>query len=96
MKKAGVEDWLTTFRKRKWTWAARILQDCQDRWTTRIFGWQPREGVRCVGHPKLRWSDAFASYGAQATNLSDGWIYLLSDRNEARTHLPGFLLHCSL
>ena len=97
LEKVGAEDWVTVLRKRKWSWAEKVVNHSEDRWTSRILYWNPDEGVRSVGHPKLRWLDPIKNF---ATSLSDlgpeveTWICLLKNKQEATRALPEFLKYC--
>ena len=57
LEKVGAEDWVTLLRRQKWRWAEKVVNHDADRWTRKILHWIPAEGVRVVGHPKLRWID---------------------------------------
>ncbi len=44
-----VEDILMTIKNKKWTWAGHVMRRLDNRWTTRVTEWQPRNGRRNQG-----------------------------------------------
>ncbi len=44
-----VEDILVTNKNKKWTWAGNVMRRRDNRWTTRVTEWQPRNGRRNQG-----------------------------------------------
>ena len=97
LEKVGAEDWVTLLRRQKWRWAEKVVNHDADRWTRKILHWIPAEGVRVVGHPKLRWIDpiqSFASSLSGSANDTDAWLYLLHLHEEAVKALPRFLEFC--
>ncbi len=41
-----VEDILMTIKNKKWTWTGHVMRRRDNRWTTRVTEWQPRNGRR--------------------------------------------------
>ena len=73
------------------------LKHSDARWTAKILHWVPDEGLRNVGHPKLRWRDPLQNFAAGLTGASDttdAWQYLLLNKEEADDALPHFLKYC--
>jgi len=97
LEKVGAQDWVTFLRKQKWRWAQKVLKHSDARWTVKILHWVPDEGLRNVGHPKLRWRDTLQNFAAGLTGASDttdAWQYLLLNKEEADDALPHFLKYC--
>ena len=47
-------------KRRKWKWAGHVARRSDDRWTTSVTSWWPREsGKRSRGRQKKRWKDDF-------------------------------------
>ena len=57
-----VEDFLTTIKKKKWTWAGHIMRRTDNRWTIRITEWVPRDCKRSRGRKRRRWSDEIRKF----------------------------------
>ena len=63
--KSQVHSWVSRARLAKWRLAARIANQCPDRWSLRVLRWSPDrsfDGNICRAHrkrsrPKLRWFD---------------------------------------
>ena len=48
------------FKMRKWSWAGHVFRRRDDRWTTELSHWWPREdGKRQRGRQKKRWRDDY-------------------------------------
>ena len=54
----GIPDWAVEQRSRVQKWGERLQNLDIERWTRRVFLWQP-EGHRSRGHPRARWADRF-------------------------------------
>ena len=52
-----LRDILETISKAKWTWAGHLTRRTDNRWTTKLTFWQPRDHTRNKGRPKFRWRD---------------------------------------
>ena len=93
-----MDDWFTAVRKRQWKWASKVVQHDAQRWTTRIVQWQPKEGVREVGHPRARWIDPIEKFAAAWTGMTEAsgaWIYLLGNAEEADSALKEYVDYCN-
>ena len=55
-KKAGLDTWVESQRKRKDRLWQKLHEDADERWATKILHWSP-EGLRRVGRPVSRWTD---------------------------------------
>lgn len=82
----SLEDILTTIKRRKWSWAGHIMRRTDNRWTTRITEWQPREGRRNRGMQKRRWRDEIRKY-AGAT-----WVSITQNREKWKSLSEAFSL----
>ena len=49
--KAGLDDWCTAVRRKKWRWAGHLARRDDGRWSTRRLDWQPLKGQRKRGRP---------------------------------------------
>ena len=54
---SGLADIVTTIRESKFRWAGHIARLADNRWTTRITEWYPRDFRRPLGRPPRRWSE---------------------------------------
>ncbi len=81
-----VEDILVRIRNKKWTWAGHIMRRRDNRWTTRVTDWQPRNGRRSQGRQRVRWRDEIRAFA----ELS--WSSLTSDRERWRILGKAFVL----
>ena len=57
LQKAGIEEWTKQQKRRYWKWAGHVARMTDDRWTVRVWIWNPSNGRRNQGHPKKRWQD---------------------------------------
>lgn len=56
--KFGLEDWIMTYRRRKWTFAGQTARRAHGRWTTKALAWKPHHGHgRSRGRPRTRYGD---------------------------------------
>ena len=70
----GSEDWVRTYRKRKWRFAGAVATRTDSRWSTAAARWRCTYAVgRERGHPKLRWTDAIVKYAG------GDWYNIASD-----------------
>ena len=81
-----LEDILTIIKRRKWSWAGHVMRRTDNRWTTRITEWQPREGRRNRGMQRRRWRDEIRKY-AGAT-----WARDTQDRKHWKSLSEAFSL----
>ena len=71
----GVEDWVSTQRRRKWRWAQRITTDSSEKWTFRAMMWQPAfdsrfKARRQQARPCKRWTDDISNYLTSLTSTT--------------------------
>ena len=60
--KHNIEEWTTTYFRRKWRWAARIAKQPTNRWSQLAAYWDPeihdaRRATRAQSRPRKRWDD---------------------------------------
>ena len=81
MRKAGVDDWVAAQRKRKWDYAGQVARREDGRWSTKLLAWEPAEGKRKRGHPKLRWRDDLDAFWQQKMQEQPGF-WMIAAMNE--------------
>ncbi len=66
-----VEDIPMTIKNKKWTWAGRVMQRRDNRWTLRVTKWQPRNGRRNQGRQRVNWRDEIGAFaGSSLSSLT--------------------------
>ncbi len=63
-----------TIKNKKWTWAGYVMRRRDNRWTTRVTEWQPRNGRRNKGRQRVRWRGEIRAFAGPS------WSSLTSDR----------------
>ena len=68
---AGVNQWVTQWRRRKWKWAAKLMDVGNHKWSAAATTWQPllHSSTPCgrrQARPRKRWSQDFEEYLAHA------------------------------
>ncbi len=81
-----VEDILMTIKNKKWIWGGHIMRRRDNRWTTRVTEWQPRNGRRNQGRQRVRWRDEIRAFAGPS------WGSLTSDREKWRMLGKAFVL----
>ena len=77
---AGVDDWVTAQRRRKWRLAGHTARRQDGRWSEKFLDWEPFCGHRPRGHPPKRWTndlDAFSFHLDGAPR----WIWKAAAQN---------------
>ena len=72
--------------KQKWMWAGHVARMADSRWAYKATTWDPRNGRRAAGRPKIRWADSLANKAGKlwtriARNRSD-WKALWKDQGK--------------
>ena len=81
VQKLHIDDWPTTYLRRKWRWAARVATQPHDRWTLLAAQWQPqfqleRRSLRRQCRPHKRWSDGLTTFltTSSCDQLQGTWL----------------------
>ncbi|PSN37169.1 hypothetical protein C0J52_20657 [Blattella germanica] len=56
-RRTQVKDVATASQVTKWRWAGHVVRLNTNRWTKIATVWDPREGERGPGRPRMRWAD---------------------------------------
>ncbi len=67
-----------TIKNKKRTWAGHIMQRRDNRWTTKVTEWQPRNGRRSQDKQRVRWRGEIRAFAGTS------WSSLTSDRERWR------------
>ena len=62
---SGVKDVVVATRENKLRWAGHVARLRDDRWSSIINDWLPRERKRPVGRPPLRWREYMVKVAGQ-------------------------------
>lgn len=81
---SGIRDAVSYMAIAKHRWAGHITRRNDDRWTSRITSWHPRDIKRTLGRPATRWSDAFKPLNTPVQK----WPQLAQDRNRWKKIAP--------
>ncbi len=81
-----VEDILMVIKKKKWTWARHVMRKRDNRWTTRVTEWQPKNGRRNQGRQRVRWKEEIRAFSGPS------WSSLTLDRERWRMLGKTFVL----
>ena len=73
-RRTKLKDVITVATALKWKWAGHVIRRSDDRWSTRITTWYPREGSRRRGRQKKRWRDEFPTNWTQLAQDRKLWI----------------------
>ena len=97
LEKVSMEDWITTWRRRQWRWAGKVVQSSEHKWTSAALAWQPPYdcsgcGVRAQARPRKRWGEEFqvfldARYGGGVEN----WIDLAKEKGKWKELVEDFV-----
>jgi hypothetical protein len=91
LKAAGVEDWVSGQRRRKYRLAGHIARRTDGRWSSRLLDWEPA-GYRRVGRPRRRWEDCFTEYFQVVCGEGAGfWQCAAQSRDDWKTMENGFV-----
>ena len=67
MQASDLEDWLTTWRRRQWRFAGKLLRTDYHKWSNEALMWDPilhgrHEARRRQARPQKRWDDDFTKF----------------------------------
>lgn len=79
-----VRDPLLYIKRRKLGWAGHIMRRADDRWTTLLQEWIPRDRKRPVGRPPMRWNDSLNKEISirHGGRLTTSWTSIAKDRKD--------------
>eukprot|EP00973_Karenia_brevis_P077659 10792821-Karenia_brevis.AAC.1 len=71
----GMDDWVSLWKRRVWSWAAKVANADPSKWTVKATNWQPELGSRRRSRPRARWSDIIVNFLDRKTDLpGNNWI----------------------
>ena len=67
LEKACLEDWVTTWRRKQWRWAGKVVQRSTNKWSYKALRWNPAVDStnacgRARARPRKRWEDDFNAF----------------------------------
>ena len=80
------QDIIHIIKLKKWSWAGHISRIQDQRWTTEITTWTPRDGGRSQGKPLKRWRDEIDTYTGTVN-----WQQMAQNRQQWRSHAEAFI-----
>ena len=96
LEQANLQQWTDQWRRKKWAWAAKLLDNENQKWSAVATKWQPLlhgSGLRGrrQARPKRRWEQDFVEY-LQATfpNEEKHWQELAADMDWWGSHAEAF------
>ena len=101
LEKAKLKQWLVQWRRRKWKWAAGLLDKDNTKWSAVATKWQPlvHSGYvagRRQARPKKRWDQDFVDYLLVACPSENRhWHQLASDKVWWLSQTEAFGAYCS-
>ena len=72
--KLNIEDWICTYRRRKWNWAGQVARMAETRLAHVAAAWDAGLHAMCLrlqGRPRQRWSDSLNSLLRKHGQVSD-------------------------
>ncbi len=57
---------------KKWTWAGHVMRRLDNRGTTRVTEWQPRNGKRNQGRQRVRWRNEIRAFSGPSKTERGG------------------------
>ena len=93
---AGIQEWLTTWRKKQWRWAQRVITDGCKKWSSTALQWCPqlhtsKSGCRAQARPKKRWTDDVQGYLSDL-QITQPWQEIAHMKDIWADLEPGFLM----
>ena len=77
----GMEDWVVSYRRKKWKWANRVAHMSAARPANAAATWKPewdsKKGRR-VGHPHARWADSITDF-LKMQSITHPWLDAAAD-----------------
>ena len=75
-----MKDAATAAQVTKWRWADHVVRLNTNRWTKIATVWDPREGERGPGRPRMRWADELKR------NAGNIWTRIARNRDAWKAH----------
>jgi len=75
-----VKDIITEITRSKMRWAGHVVRMADNRWTTRILGWYPRNLKRPKGRPFTRWEELVKK------KIGTNWVREARNRQSWKVH----------
>ena len=97
LKKAGQEEWLDTWRSRKWKWACKLMTHDTAKWSADCTLWQPYVHSkhlcrRARARPKKRWAQDIEDFlKKELPDEKQGWKSLARDETAWKTLTSRFV-----
>ena len=95
MEKYGIREWTETQSRKKWTWAGKVAQAHEGRWTAILTAWSPHAS-RPRGRPRKRWADdinGFLTLQAGTKHEGEDWRSLASRPKTWGSLIKDFVSH---
>ncbi len=92
---AGLQEWLTTWRRKQWRRARKVVTDGRKKWSNTTLQWCPQlhassRSVRAQARPKKRWTDDVHGY-LNELGITQPWENLAKLGDIWADLEPGFL-----
>jgi len=92
LRRVSLDGWVQAQRRRKWRFAGHVARRDDERWSTTVAGWVPKQGYRARGHPKKRWTTDIDAYLNHALGVPSGfWLVVAGDREKWQRLENGFV-----
>ena len=102
LEKANLHQWAVQWRRRKWKWAAGLLDENNNKWSAVATKWQPLIHSSCPcgrrqARPKKRWEQDFIEF-LRATQPAEtkNWHELACDKDYWLSQTDAFASYCSI
>ena len=76
---SGVRDMLQYALRRKHDWAGHLARREDERWSLAVQLWIPREKIRPLGRPPIRWADTLRATNSQT--IREHWTTIAKNRD---------------
>ena len=83
LQNAGLSQWLVLWKRRKWQWAGKLVEEGADKWSTRAALWQPLTQSsaprgRRQARPRRRWDQDLVDHIKQILPETDKRLHELA------------------
>eukprot|EP00973_Karenia_brevis_P041975 5811291-Karenia_brevis.AAC.1 len=81
LKDLNLEDWLTTWRRRIWSFAGKLARESTHKWSWKVLAWDPNNNQRNLTHrrharPRKRWTSDIERHAGFA------WTEIAQNKNQ--------------